>query len=326
MVIQRNGVSCSHIADPAEALEQIDDNTQAVVLVPPLRGMSATKVRQRVPTVVPVLVALAGNSNTARLRKLYTLGITAVFALPKERDALLRTILRLVDLDPSAFDQRRRTVDLALEEKAKAALRSDDSHDCSLEVFVVHGMATLVGRVDALWKIYAAEHVVEQVPRIQDVDTSGVVVVGAKRTDDAIANAVRQVVKHTSDVDESTIATAVHDGQVTLSGSAQNRRELKRLVELIRHIRGVRFVDRYVVVSKKAKQQDRSLAKLVNDLLKSRVAGRYASAAIFGGVCVLTGRAPNARERRLLGELAEAQPGVTRVVNKLTVASHTTRS
>ena len=127
--------------------------------------------------------------------------------------------------------------------------------------------------------------------------------------------------RHTSDVDESTLAITVNNGCVVLTGSAADRKELDRLVELARHVRGVRDVQRLVVVSKKAKQQDRIVAGHVRKALATRGAAEV-SAAVFGGVCVLTGRVARAPHKRALRNLVEAVPGVNRVVDKLAVRAN----
>lgn len=313
--IRRGGISCDLLPEPDDVRKVIGDGgAEAFVFALPLSGVSVPRLRKLVPHDVPLLVA-AEKSDAPLLRKLYKAGVTAVFDWPLEKRALVDSLVRIVEVDPLGPERARRPADVTLEEKAKLALETCDGE---LGVVVVHGRATVFGFVDALWKVYEAEQAVEHIPRIRGVDMTGVNVVGSKRTDASIRKAVRTLLAETSDVDGSTVAIVVEDGHVTLSGSAQSRRELRRLEALVRHVRGVRGVEKLIVVSEDAKRQDRSVAASVQRAMASRGVEDKVDVAVFGGVCVLTGKAATAGQKRTLGELAQLEPGVRRIVNKIT--------
>ena len=74
-----------------------------------------------------------------------------------------------------------------------------------------------------------------------------------------------------------------------------------------------------IVVSKKAKRRDRSLARRVRSAVGSRYPGLPVELSVFGDVAVMAGRVPNATYRDRIREIVENQTGVERVVDKLQV-------
>ncbi|MGB5265313.1 MAG: BON domain-containing protein, partial [Polyangiales bacterium] len=89
------------------------------------------------------------------------------------------------------------------------------------------------------------------------------------RRDRATARAIHEVLRHAATVEGSTIAVSVRAGEVALTGSARDKREASRALELIRQVRGVRGVHDYLVVSARGKKEDKALTRRVREVLRT---------------------------------------------------------
>jgi osmotically-inducible protein OsmY len=255
-------------------------------------------------------------------RALYADGVSAVFEWPNDSDALKRTLLRLTVPEPIRWGRKRSPSEIALEETARAHLDADATpFGANLGLEACGRVILLKGSLDALWKLELARQVVSDVSGVDDVIADGVEIVGVERDDRKIGRAIRSVLKHASSVEGSTLAVAVRSGEVTLAGSVADRQEAKRAVQLVQQVRGVRKIQDYLVVSKRAKRRDKSLARRVRTALTSRYPKLPIDLSVFGNVAVMSGRVPSARYREQVRDLIENQKGVDRVVDKLQVQS-----
>lgn len=216
--------------------------------------------------------------------------------------------------------------EVALEETARAHLDSDAvPFGAHLGVVACGRFVVLRGSLDALWKLELARQILSDIPGVEDVVADGVEITGPARGDRETATAIRAVLRHAATVEGSTLAISVRSGEVTLTGSARDRREASRALELIRQVRGVRRVHDYLVVSARGKKADKALARRVREVLRTRYPGLPIDLAVFGNVAVLSGRVPRAAVRDKLKELVFGQDGVERVVDKLRVSGRASR-
>jgi osmotically-inducible protein OsmY len=253
-------------------------------------------------------------------RALYADGVTAAFEWPVDRDAIKRTMLRLTSPEFIGWGRKRTPREIALEETARAHLDADATpYGANLGVEACGRVLLLKGKIDALWRLELARQVAAEVSGVDDVIADGVEIQGVQSDDRTLSRAVRTVLKHASAVDGSTLAVAVRSGQVTLAGSVADRQEARRAVQLVRQIPGIRGIQDYLVVSKKAKRRDRSLARRVRSAVGSRYPELPVELSVFGDVAVMAGRVPNATYRDRIREIVENQTGVERVVDKLQV-------
>jgi osmotically-inducible protein OsmY len=259
-------------------------------------------------------------------RALYAEGISAVFEWPADADAVKRTMLRLTSPEPVRWGRTRTPSEIALEETARAHLDADATpFGAQLGVEACGRVILLKGSIDALWKLELARQVAADINGVDDVIADGVEVRGVREDDRKVGRAVRAVLKHASSVDGSTLAVAVRSGEVTLAGSVADRQEARRALQLVRQVRGVRKIQDYLVVSKKAKRHDRSLARRVRRALTSRYPRMPIDLSVFGDVAVMSGRVPSAGYRQRVRELVENEAGVERVVDKLQVQTRRRR-
>ncbi|MGB5809630.1 MAG: BON domain-containing protein, partial [Polyangiales bacterium] len=322
--IRRKGARCERVEKSGPALASIDETTRAIFVVPPIPKVSVaayvSRVRDR-EDPPPVFVVLEGPLPPRAARDLYRAGIEAAFELPLDAGALERTVFRLAGAARSQWGRKKRASEIAIEEQVRTRLKADATHfGPKLRLNAHRRFVILEGVVDALWKLELAIQIVSETPGVEDVLGDAVDVQGEPRSDRAIASAVRTVLQHASSIEPSTLAVAVRDGVVVLTGTAVDRRELARALQLVGQVHGVRKIDNYVAVSVRGKQQDRTVARRVTSALRARFPDADVEVAVFGGIAVVSGTVERASTRLAIGTLISNQDGVGRVVDKLDVA------
>ena len=317
------GVPCRRLDEPDAVESAVTEQTKGVIIVPPIPSYSVLAYARRIKAEgvdIATFVVMNGPMAARTSRALYADGVTAAFEWPVDRDAIKRTMLRLTSPEFIGWGRKRTPREIALEETARAHLDADATpYGANLGVEACGRVLLLKGKIDALWRLELARQVAAEVSGVDDVIADGVEIQGVQSDDRTLSRAVRTVLKHASAVDGSTLAVAVRSGQVTLAGSVADRQEARRAVQLVRQIPGIREIQDYLVVSKKAKRRDRSLARRVRSAVGSRYPGLPVELSVFGDVAVMAGRVPNATYRDRIREIVENQTGVERVVDKLQV-------
>jgi osmotically-inducible protein OsmY len=128
------------------------------------------------------------------------------------------------------------------------------------------------------------------------------------------------VLRNTTTVDDATVSVAVHGGTVVLAGTVADRRELRRVLDLVANVVGVRGTMNSLVVSSSARHEDRTAARRLNALLSSRFPGEGIEAKVFANVAVLSGTVSRLWRRHEIEKLVDQASSITRVVNKIDVA------
>jgi osmotically-inducible protein OsmY len=313
---------------PDEAFGAIDEMTKAVVVVPPIPSLSVSAFARTLssqPSPIPIFVLMEGPLPTRTVRRLYADGVEAVFEWPADRQALQRTLFR-VSAPSGPWGRAKSASEIALEETARTHLKAEAvPFGAHLGVEACRRFLVLRGSLDALWKLELARHILADIPGVEDVVADGVEITGQAHGDKATARAIREVLKHAAQVEKSTLAISVRSGEVTVTGTVQDKAEASRALELIRQIRGVRGVRDFLVISARGKRQDAALARRVRKVLQTRYPNLPVDLSVFGNVAVLSGRVPRAGIRDKLKELVYAQDGVERVVDKLSVSGRARR-
>ena len=327
--IRELGVQCRRVDTPDVALGAIDETTKALVVVPPIPNLSVSTFAQgleRGPSAIPIFVVMEGPLPTRTVRKLYGDGVEAVFEWPVDRQPFKRTVFRVSAPVVGSWGRTKSAGDVALEETARSHLSSDAvPFGARLGVEACRRFIVLKGSLDALWKLELARQIVADIPGVEDVLAEGVEITGQARGDRATAKAIREVLRHAATVEGSTLAISVRSGEVTVTGSVRDKREAARALELVRHVRGVRRVHDYLVVSARGKKQDKALANHIREVLRTRYPNLRVDVAVFGNVAVLSGRVPRAGVRDKVKELVYGQDGVERVVDKMSVSGRARR-
>jgi osmotically-inducible protein OsmY len=155
-------------------------------------------------------------------------------------------------------------------------------------------------------------------------------------SDEAIAERVLQALFSAAPLRRERIATRIARGRVTLSGSVGTEAERIAAARLVAGVEGVAEVANLVTVERHGRTTGaaRGVAEAYGgDAEGGDVAGRIAAVfvreaglgatevtiAAVGGRVVLSGRVHSWRERDLAERIAWAAPGVTEVLDRITV-------
>ncbi|HEX5414054.1 MAG TPA: BON domain-containing protein [Chloroflexota bacterium] len=141
------------------------------------------------------------------------------------------------------------------------------------------------------------------------------------RSDDAIANDVRETLTWDTRVDATEIRVGVHDGIVYLSGNVRLLAERNLAADDAWRVKGVRQVIDQLAVSPVAARSDQEIATDVVTTLRydKRVDLNGVAVQVAGGVVTLAGAVGTPLERRAAEEDAWYTPGVVAVVDQLEV-------
>jgi osmotically-inducible protein OsmY len=289
-----------------------------VVAVPPLPDLSATDLCLRLrnkasESELPVFVV--GTSHR-QARRLYQVGASGQFDWPDEQAAFVRAVLRVVGTGTEKRAANAR--DLALAAKVEERLSAESNTFGSLiKVQVQRGVVVLSGEVDALWKASELERTLSAIPGVQEVAVRQLRVPPSGISDQALVSAVRAVLRSVSGEKRPTYATRVSNGEVILTGTAESRRELNRIVALLEQVHGVRSIENLATVAPGARGRDRKLAASLSRLATSQFPDSRVRIAAFGRIVVLSGKARNTAERRAIEQMASDHPRVDRVISKI---------
>jgi hyperosmotically inducible protein len=318
-----------HIAasiDEASRAEDLTDHfhkdTLAVVVASSLAGHSIraliSHLRQQSEKEDLAIFALVDDeTKDAETRRLYGEGATAVFEWPREKPFFSRLVVELLAVELAQGSVG--APDTALARAVRAHLKLVRGHSPRLRVRVDAGFAFLSGSVTHLWQKDLVERLVSDIPGVRTVVVRGLLVEPSARTDVQIKRSIRMLLRDASDIDETTLAVNVERGYVTLAGSVTDRRELNRVRRLLASVKGVRDIDRLVVLSTSQKQRDHVTAQRLGVMLHGLFPDQQVSVAVFAGVAVLSGTVGRLGKSLDIQSIIEGDDAVQRVVNKIAV-------
>jgi len=138
------------------------------------------------------------------------------------------------------------TEDLKREKQVQAELQNDAAlKDCTIDVKIDHGVATLTGTVDTRSERAKAERIAraEGVTRVDDQ----LKVTGKKEKsavpDDIVTANVQAKYLRDDTLRHTDIAVTTTDGVVTLQGNVQSDEERQRAIQIARRCDGVKRVE-----------------------------------------------------------------------------------
>jgi osmotically-inducible protein OsmY len=212
--------------------------------------------------------------------------------------------------------------DTQLKNDVEAELRWDPRVNAAqVGVSVDKGVVSLLGSVDTYAEKWAAEAATKRVNGVRTVaqDLTVKVLAEHKREDSEIAAAVQSALTWDVFVPK-TVNASVQKGEVTLEGAATwgYQREAAELV--VRRLAGVVSVRNLIVINPGA------TASQVKEHVEAALQRQAVTDAksihveIAGGKVTLTGTASSWQSIEDASHAAWAAPGVTNVVDKLTVA------
>lgn len=212
--------------------------------------------------------------------------------------------------------------DAQLKADISAELEWDPSiHAANVGVAVKEGVVTLTGHLETYAEKYAIERAVQRVEGVQAVAIELDVKLdpGHKRSDADIAAAAESALQWHSLVPEDRIKVMVEKGWVTLTGEVDWEFQRASAEKAVRPLTGVVGLSNGITL--KLKAAPGNVSARIRDAL-ARQAEREAKAievTISGSVVTLRGRVHSWAERAAAQGAAWSAPGITQVINQLSV-------
>ncbi|NNL85625.1 MAG: BON domain-containing protein [Myxococcales bacterium] len=265
----------------------------------------------------PVFAVVSEQASSASIHKLYTAGASSVFEWPKEALLLARCLAEMLAL--RLVRGKAKKPDTALARTVRAHLKLVTGLIQTPHVDANDGFIRVSGEVDSLPLKREAERSIAGVPGVRGLNADALVVLPTPRSDAEIRRAGREILRGSPEVDSRTISLTVEGGSVTLRGTAEDRRELRRLERLVTGIAGVRNVVLEIEVSRERKAKERRVAGRLTRALASAFPNSAVRVTYFDGVAVAAGTSKTLREKRAVLEFLSDDRAVSRAVDKVDV-------
>ena len=212
--------------------------------------------------------------------------------------------------------------DAELKKDVTAELEWDPSINASaVGVAVRDGVVTLTGHLDSFAEKYAIERAVGRVHGVKAIAVELDVKLesGHKRSDSEIAAAAETAFKWHSLVPAERIQVQVEKGWVTLRGEVDWDYQRRNAEKTVRPLTGVVGVTNLIAL--KPSIAPDNVANRIRDALTRHAQreAKHIEISVHGGVVTLRGKVGSWAERNAAFGAAWAAPGVTSVVNELTV-------
>jgi osmotically-inducible protein OsmY len=213
----------------------------------------------------------------------------------KETERLLRdAVIRHLDWDPQVVSR-------------------------DIGVMVTDNVVALTGFTHSYSEKYAAEKAVQSVYGVQAVANDIEVKPSAMRTDPEIARDIVQAMKLDLTVPEDRIKIGVHDGYVTLEGTADWHFQGNGAEECARGVRGVRGVLNHIAIKPAVSAIE--VTHSIEEALRhnAEIDARRITVTAHDGEVELYGKVRSWFEREEAERAARAAPGVAEVIDHIAV-------
>jgi osmotically-inducible protein OsmY len=190
-------------------------------------------------------------------------------------------------------------------------------------VEVDDGVVTLSGTVENYAKKIAAQEAAHRVAGVLDVanDIEVKIPGKGKLNDTEIAKEVRDSLQWNVFVDDTKIASTVHDGYVTLDGQVDSLHAREEAAAAIRTLAGVRAVINRITVTT-TKIDPSQVQTQIEEALKRRAetAAHGIHVSIDDHAVVLEGKVPSWTEKQTIIDAAGHMRGITKLVDHVNIA------
>ena len=209
--------------------------------------------------------------------------------------------------------------DIRVRDAVQRQLEWDPSVDASaVGVTARDGTVTLTGFIDTYAGKLAAERAARRVHGVRAVANDIEVRLRLERTDADIAADAARALALNGSIPES-VQVVVHDGHITLTGTASWLYQTLDAAKAVRHIRGVRGVINRITVAPRAVERD-VRHRIVQALHRSAdLASRQLAVAVSGTTAVLSGTVETWLQREAAERAAMAAPGIRSVENLIEI-------
>jgi osmotically-inducible protein OsmY len=212
--------------------------------------------------------------------------------------------------------------DVQLKDDILAELKwAPDVNETDVGVIVKDGVVTLTGHLSSYGEKFAAERAVERVSGVRALaeEISVKLPSASQRTDAEIAAAAQQALAWNTMVPKESVHVKVEQGRITLSGQVEWEYQRSAAFTSVHNLFGVVGVANGVTVKPRVTMS--SVEKSIHDAL-ARQADREAKGievSVSGTQVTLRGQVHSWAERQAAQGAAWSAPGVSSVVNALTV-------
>ena len=226
------------------------------------------------------------------------------------------------------------STDRKIEEAAKSSYNYKTVLEDHVKVKANDGVVTLTGTVQDKDDKDLAADTVENLPGVVTVKNDIVIKpTVAEHSDAWMALKIRSLLLVKGDVSATSTKVAVLDGNVVLSGTANNLAQKELTAAYAKDIDGVKTVQNDIIVKEKApgvagetiseKMDDASITSQVKYALLSHKSTSALKTKVTtnDGAIVITGEAATDAEKSLVTKLAQDVRGVRSVSNNMTVKS-----
>lgn len=214
--------------------------------------------------------------------------------------------------------------DIQLKADVTAELAWDPAINATnIGVMVKNGIVTLAGHLDSFAEKHAVEHAVRRVGGVRGIalDLDVKLALAHQRSDSEIAEAATAALRLNSLVPDGKVKVEVEDGCVTLTGQVDWGYQQASAEQCIRPMTGVRSLVNRVTIKPRASSQD--IAGQITAALKRHAEreARHIAIEVDGAVVTLRGEVSSLAEHDAAVGAAFSTQGVSRVIDKLEVAT-----
>ena len=212
--------------------------------------------------------------------------------------------------------------DAALQREVEAELAWDPAvRSTAIGVAVRDGVVTLSGHLDTYAEKWAAEDALRRVNGVRAIALELDVKIARdhQRSDTDIANAAEQSLQWHAQVPAEAIRITVDKGWVLLEGEVDWDFQRRSVEQAVRNLKGVVGMSNKITLKQQAAPAD--VARHIQDALTRQVERetRRMDIQVHAGTVTLRGTVHSWHERDAAVAAAWAAPGVSRVVNELTI-------